>query len=72
MSKAGKEAKIYYPTKGLTSDISGRSFHNGRFVQRLRQAAASLDSVTIRQGTVKRLLNGRLLPVCNAICEAKH
>lgn len=58
MFKDGKQAKINYPTSGLASDVSGRSFHNGRFVQRLRQAAASLERVTVRQGTVKHLLNG--------------
>ena len=58
--KDGKEAKIGYPTEGFPADISGRSFHNGRFVQRLRQAAASQRNVTVRQATVKRLLNGEL------------
>lgn len=56
--KNGKEAKIGYPTKGFDADISGRSFHNGRFVQRLRQAAARQPNVTVREATVKRLLNG--------------
>lgn len=47
-----------YPTEGFDGDVAGRSFHNGRFVQRLRQAAASVPSITIRQGIAKRLLNG--------------
>ena len=54
----GREAKVAYPTEGLTEDIAGRSFHNGRFVQRLRQAAAAQPNITVRQGTVTALLNG--------------
>ena len=58
MYKNGEEAKLAYPTEGFEGDVSGRSFHNGRFVQRLRQAAASVPSLTVRQAMVKRLLNG--------------
>ena len=58
MFKDGEEAKVGYPTEGFEEDIAGRSFHNGRFVQRLRQAAAGVPSVTFRQGTARRLLNG--------------
>lgn len=58
MFKDEEEAKVSYPTEGFDGDVAGRSFHNGRFVQRLRQAAASRPSVTIRQGIAKRLLNG--------------
>lgn len=43
---------------GLDEDVAGRSFHHGRFVQRLRQAVAALPSVSLRQGTVRRLING--------------
>eukprot|EP00891_Asterochloris_glomerata_P002286 jgi/Astpho2/2286/fgenesh1_pm.00040_%23_43_t len=57
MYKNGEEAKLAYPTEGFEGDVAGRSFHNGRFVQRLRQAAASVPSVTVRQAMVKRLLN---------------
>ena len=58
MYKNGEEAKLAYPTEGFEGDVAGRSFHNGRFVQRLRQAAASVPSLTVRQAMVKRLLNG--------------
>ena len=58
MFREGKQAKVQYPTEGLAEDVSGRSFHNGRFVQRLRQAAASQPHVTVRQGVVTRLLDG--------------
>ena len=58
MFREGKEARVRYPTQGHSEDVAGRSFHNGRFVQRLRLAAASQPSVTVRQGTVTRLLDG--------------
>ena len=58
MFKGGEEAKVGYPTEGFEGDVAGRSFHNGRFVQRLRQAAARAPGVTLRQGTVRRLLAG--------------
>ncbi|PRW45481.1 arginine--tRNA chloroplastic mitochondrial-like isoform X2 isoform B [Chlorella sorokiniana] len=57
MFKEGREAKVDYPTEGLGDDIAGRSFHHGRFVQKLRQSAASQKSVTVRQGYVRRLIN---------------
>ena len=40
--KEGKYAKLTYPLQEYTSDVSGRSFHHGRFIQRLREKAASL------------------------------
>lgn len=55
--KNGEEAKLLYPKEGFDDDVSGRSFTHGRFVQRLRHAAASAPGVTVRQGTVKRLIN---------------
>ena len=58
MFREGKQAKVRYPTEGMDQDVAGRSFHNGRFVQRLRQAAASQPQATVRQGTVTRLLDG--------------
>lgn len=57
MYKDGREAKIGYPTEGYPEDVAGRSFHHGRFIMRLRQAAAAQPSVTVRQGVVKRLVN---------------
>lgn len=59
MFKDGKEAKVAYPVEGLgfTQDVAGRSFHHGRFIQRLRQETAKQPSVSVRQGMVKRLIN---------------
>lgn len=65
MFKDGKQAKVAYPTQDMAEDVAGRSFHNGRFVQRLRQAAAAQHSITVRQGIATALLNGqRLLKLC--------
>lgn len=61
----GRQAKVAYPMQGMAEDIAGRSFHNGRFVQRLRQAAASQPSITVRQGTALCLLNG--MPHCCSV-----
>lgn len=49
---------------GMGDDVAGRSFHHGRFVQKLRQAAAAHASVTVRQGYVRRLVNGALHSFC--------
>ncbi|XP_058080490.1 squalene monooxygenase SE1-like [Magnolia sinica] len=54
--KDGKSTKIPYPLENFHSDVSGRSFHNGRFIQRMREKAASLPNVTLEQGTATSLL----------------
>lgn len=40
--KDGKNTRLSYPLEKFHSDVSGRSFHNGRFIQRMREKAASL------------------------------
>eukprot|EP00882_Tetradesmus_deserticola_P008468 GHRQ01008931.1.p1 GENE.GHRQ01008931.1~~GHRQ01008931.1.p1 ORF type:complete len:269 (+),score=81.44 GHRQ01008931.1:213-1019(+) len=55
--KNGKYAAVRYPTEGYTADVAGRSFHHGRFVQKLRLRAAAQQSVTCREATVRRLIN---------------
>ncbi|GMH45793.1 hypothetical protein BSKO_13756 [Bryopsis sp. KO-2023] len=55
--KDGQDCVIKYPTEGMSEDVAGRSFHHGRFVQRLRQKAQEQPSVTIRQGTARNLLD---------------
>jgi len=57
MFKDGEVATMTYPLEGRSDDVAGRSFHNGRFVQKLREAAMAVDKVEVRQGTVKKLLN---------------
>ncbi|XP_022884845.1 squalene monooxygenase-like [Olea europaea var. sylvestris] len=54
--KDGKATRLSYPLEKFHSDVSGRSFHNGRFIQRMREKAASLPSVQLKQGTVTSLL----------------
>lgn len=40
--KDGKSTRLSYPLEKFHSDVSGRSFHNGRFIQRMREKAAAL------------------------------
>jgi squalene monooxygenase len=57
MYKQGEQASLLYPTDTHGPDVAGRSFHNGRFVQKLRLRAAAVPQVCMRQGTVKRLVS---------------
>lgn len=43
--KDGKNTKLAYPLENFDSHVSGRSFHHGRFIQRLREKAASLPKL---------------------------
>ncbi|KAJ0747801.1 putative squalene monooxygenase [Helianthus annuus] len=43
----GQNTKLSYPLEKFESDISGRSFHNGRFIQRMREKAASLPKYSL-------------------------
>ncbi|KAL9671995.1 hypothetical protein QQ045_009569 [Rhodiola kirilowii] len=54
--KDGKSTKLSYPLEKFHSDVAGRSFHNGRFVQRMREKAATLPNVKLEQGTVTSLI----------------
>ncbi|XP_065872014.1 squalene monooxygenase SE1-like [Euphorbia lathyris] len=56
MFKDGKSTKLSYPLEGYQSNVTGRSFHNGRFIQRMREKAASLPNVRLEQGTVTSLV----------------
>ncbi|KAG2422456.1 hypothetical protein HXX76_016026 [Chlamydomonas incerta] len=55
----GQKAVVGYPMEGYSADVAGRSFHHGRFIQKLRGAAASCPSVTVRQALVKKLVNDK-------------
>lgn len=57
--KDSREAVVGYPMEGFSEDVAGRSFHHGRFVQRMRHAAAACPGVTAREAFVKKLVNGR-------------
>ncbi|KAE8727150.1 Squalene epoxidase 2 [Hibiscus syriacus] len=52
----GKEAPLSFPLEKYESHVAGRNFHNGRFVQRLRNKAASLHNVSLEQGAVTSLI----------------
>ncbi|KAM3756894.1 hypothetical protein ACB098_02G147500 [Castanea mollissima] len=54
--KEGKNTKLSYPLEKFHSDVSGKSFHNGRFIQRMREKATTLSNVKLEQGTVTSLL----------------
>nr|QQM18932.1 squalene monooxygenase 1 [Kadsura heteroclita]QQM18934.1 squalene monooxygenase 3 [Kadsura heteroclita] len=54
--KDSKNTRLSYPLENFHTDVAGRSFHNGRFVQRMREKAASLPNVTLEQGTVTSLI----------------
>ncbi|KAL1106462.1 hypothetical protein V6Z11_D04G204400 [Gossypium hirsutum] len=56
LNKDGKEALVSFPLEKFQSHVVGKTFHNGRFVQRLRKKAASLHNVSLEQGTVTSLL----------------
>ncbi|KAH9805522.1 Squalene monooxygenase [Citrus sinensis] len=53
--KDGKITKTPYPLGNFQANVAGRSFHNGRFIQRMREKAASLSNVRIEEGTVTSL-----------------
>ncbi|XVE48652.1 hypothetical protein DITRI_Ditri01bG0019300 [Diplodiscus trichospermus] len=54
--KDGQNTKLSYPLEGFPSDVSGRGFHYGRFIQKMRAKAASLPNVILEQGTVTCLM----------------
>ncbi|XP_008236165.2 PREDICTED: squalene monooxygenase-like [Prunus mume] len=54
--KDGKSTKLPYPLENFHPDVAGRSFHHGRFIQRMRQKASSLPNVRLEQGTVTSLI----------------
>ncbi|KAI8012150.1 Squalene monooxygenase SE1 [Camellia lanceoleosa] len=44
--KDGRNTRLSYPLEKFHSDVAGRSFHNGRFIQRMREKAATLPKYT--------------------------
>lgn len=54
--KDGKNTRLSYPLEKFHTDVSGRGFHNGRFIQRMREKAASLHNVQLEQGAVTSLV----------------
>lgn len=70
----GTEVNIPYPQNAASKGVraEGRSFHHGRFVQRLREAAMRNDNITVVETTateiVKTSYTGQVLGV---ICSTK-
>ncbi|XP_042473454.1 squalene monooxygenase SE1-like isoform X2 [Zingiber officinale] len=54
--KDEKSTQLTYPSEKHHEDVAGRSFRNGRFVQRMREKAISLHNVQLEQGTVTSLI----------------
>ncbi|KAG6520249.1 squalene monooxygenase SE1-like [Zingiber officinale] len=54
--KDEKSTRLTYPLEKYHEDVAGRSFRNGRFVQRMREKAISLHNVQLEQGTVTSLI----------------
>lgn len=54
--KEGKNTKVGYPLEGYGDEVAGRSFHNGRFIQKMREKAAKLPTVELQQGTALSLI----------------
>ncbi|KVH99649.1 Aromatic-ring hydroxylase-like protein [Cynara cardunculus var. scolymus] len=54
--KDGKNTRLSYPLEKFHADVAGRSFHNGRFIQKMREKASLLPNVRLEQGTVSSLL----------------
>ncbi|KAK9678443.1 hypothetical protein RND81_11G211700 [Saponaria officinalis] len=54
--KDGKKLTLTYPLQKFGSNVAARSFYNGRFVQRLREKAASLPNLKLEQGMVTSLI----------------
>lgn len=40
--KDGRNTRLSYPLEKFHSDVAGRSFHNGRFIQRMREKVSLL------------------------------
>ncbi|CAL9775580.1 unnamed protein product [Musa acuminata subsp. burmannicoides] len=56
LTKNGRSAKLSIPLEKYHVDVAARCFHHGRFIQRLREKAASLSSVQLKQGAVTSLI----------------
>ncbi|KAI4330727.1 hypothetical protein MLD38_028986 [Melastoma candidum] len=54
--KDGKNTRLSYPLEKFHSNVAGRSFHNGRFIMRMREKISTLPNVRLEQGTVTSLI----------------
>ncbi|OMO51819.1 Aromatic-ring hydroxylase-like protein [Corchorus olitorius] len=54
--KDGKTTKLSNPLQHCESDFAGRSFHSGRFIQRMREKSSTLSNIELEEGTVTSLI----------------
>ncbi|KAI3736519.1 hypothetical protein L2E82_26332 [Cichorium intybus] len=54
--KDGKSTRLPYPLSKFDADVAGRGFHNGRFIQKMRDKASLLPNIVLEQGTVSCLV----------------
>lgn len=59
--KEGKYVRLPYPLNRSNSNVTGKSFHNGLFVQRLREKAASLPKYSLITVTLVKIAQITLL-----------
>eukprot|EP00899_Mesostigma_viride_P013255 jgi/Mesvir1/21930/Mv04927-RA.1 len=71
MFKGGEEAVLRYPLDGYDGSVAGRSFHNGRFIMRLRAAAMSAPGVTVQEANVTSLIEDTHGAVRGVTCKGK-
>ena len=64
--KDGRNTRLSYPLDKFHSDIAGRSFHNGRFIQRMREKAATLPKYTFLKilSMIAYLANKLFFEIC--------
>ncbi|KAM3325445.1 hypothetical protein P3S67_000570 [Capsicum chacoense] len=55
-SRMAKAPEYRIPLEIFRADVSGRGFHNGPFIQRMREIVVYLPNVKLEQGTVTTLL----------------
>ncbi|PHU10346.1 Squalene epoxidase 3 [Capsicum chinense] len=60
-NEEGKHIMLSYPLEKFHADagVSARCFHNGRFIQKMRQKLVTLPNVRLEQGTVTSLIEER-------------
>ncbi|KAG8645780.1 hypothetical protein MANES_10G091832v8 [Manihot esculenta] len=60
----GESTKLSYPLLSLDEDVAGRSFHNGRFIQKMLEKAASLPNTWDNKGLQYKTKAGQELSAC--------
>ena len=69
--KDGKNTRLSYPLEKFHSDVAGRSFHNGRFIQRMREKAAFLSKYSFLPIFVYNFFFFFCFGICNSPYDLK-